>query len=466
MPPVTPYRPVRAIDVAARCAAAVLPHAVAPRIDQIRLDARAVLDEIQGRHAPACRDARHPIHRPPPLDEIDPLDALLPSRLAHRYRALRRDLSMVWQGLAGHHPPPFQRRADRWRGIRRVVAPGVAPRIVHVTRVTHPTPTAITLHLADPSGAAWNFDAGQFVTVLLHLGGQTHRRAYSICSAPGAQDGFAITVKRLPGGVVSTYLHDQASPGMSLRVLGPSGAFRWTPQLPGDLVLIAAGSGITPVFAIAQAALTAGRRVALLYGNRSETDVIFWREIDGLQSSHPGRFLVRHVLSRPTHAWTGDRGRIDDTLLDAWLSAVAWADARDTRFYLCGPDGLMFTAQRVLTGRQVDPGRVLHERYVSPHAGARSPATWQVQPMTVRSNGTMRTVMVQPGQTLLEAGLQAGLPFKFSCMMGGCAACKVKVRSGAVHMGEPNALTPAERDDGHALACIARPLEPVEVELA
>jgi ferredoxin-NADP reductase len=465
MPPVATSRPVHAVDVAARCAAAVLPHAFAPRIDQIRLDARAVLDEIQGRHAPAYRDAQHPIHRPPRLDEIDPLQAVLPDRLARRYRAFRRDLSMVWQGLAGHHPPPFLRRSGRAHGVRRNAAPSVAPRIMHVTRIAHATPAAITLHLANPSGAAIDFAAGQFVTVLLNLGGQTHRRAYSICSAPGAGDDFAITVKRVPGGVVSTYLHDQASPGMALQVLGPSGTFRWTPKLPGDLVLVAAGSGITPIFSIAQAAVAAGRRVALLYGNRTEADVIFRRELDDLQASHPGRFFVRHVLSRPAQGWTGDRGRIDAPLLDAWLSAVPWAGAPETRFYLCGPEGLMSAAQRVIAGRQVDSGRILRERYVSPHEGTPNPAAWQVQSMTVRSNGTMRTVRVQPGQTLLEAGLQAGLPFKFSCMMGGCAACKVKLRSGAVHMGEPNALTSAERDDGHALACIARPLEPVEVEL-
>ncbi len=471
MPHLTPVRPVSWLDVAASFASSVLPSTWTPTLDQARLDLRALLDGIHGHHEPPFRDPTHVPRVPAPLASIHPVEHVLPRPLASRYTRLRRDLSMVLDGLAGRHPPPFARRplnAPRTGRPDRTAPVPWSARHLRVSRVDRPTHDAITLHLSPADNAPFDFSPGQFITLLVGIDGTTHRRAYSICSDPADRTSFAITVKRAAGGLVSSYLHDHAAEGMMLRALGPSGSFVWSEQQHGDLVLLAAGSGITPIMSILRAALARSTaRIALLYGNRTEDGIIFRRELQELQATHGGRLTVLHVLSRPADSWTGATGHIDRARLGAWLDELPWAAAGDVGYYLCGPEGMMAEAKSALASRGIDAARVLQERFASPrNTQADSALPAEAQPMTVLVDGIEKTIDVRPGQTLLEAGLQAGLPFKFSCTMGGCGACKVRLRSGTVHMGEPNALTPSERDAGHALACIARPLEPVKVQLA
>lgn len=399
--------------------------------------------------------------------------ALVPGPLREPLASLRRDLHVVLEGLAGRHPSPLLPR----RPHGPAASAGPAPRTLQIERVVRETADAVTLWLRDPSGAPIPFVAGQFFTVLVPLDGQLVRRAYSACSSPLSPDLLAITCKRTPGGRVSTFLNEQVQAGMTLQVLGPSGNFTVAPapERARHYVLLGGGSGITPLIAIARAVLLAEprSRVALIFGNRSVDDIIFHGELAALAEAHKERFSLRHVLQEPPPGWSGGTGLLDEPTLARELTALPMPSLDDApylsgppAFYICGPAGMMAAAQAVLLARGVPADQLYQERFASPHLpaaallAARSP-----QPAELRRGDRRHQLVVQPTETLLEAGLRAGAAMPFSCTMGGCGACKVKLDSGQVALQEPNCLTAEERAAGYILACIAAPCTQVVVEL-
>lgn len=409
------------------------------------------------------------------------LGAAMPRAVQARIEAAQRDLGMIVAGLRGRRRPPFELRAGRARQAEAQAqdwpTPGAAavlsPRLLRVRAVIRETADAVSLELEDPSGAPLGFVPGQFFTLIVEIGGRALRRAYSASSDPRAPQTVRLTSKRVAGGVVSAYLNDQVREGMTLRVLGPSGSFTVEPR-PGAqrrLVLLAGGAGITPMMAILQGVLAVEpeTQVALVYGNRGEADVLFARALAELQARHPERLVVRHVLSAPPPGWTGTVGILDEATLHGELTALG-LPAAGAEYFLCGPAGMMDAARRALQARGVDAARIREERFASPRpadVGIGTGTAAAPHPMSLRlPSGERRTLTVRADETLLEAGLGAGAAMPFSCAMGGCGACKVRLVEGAVSMQEPNCLSDEERAAGYVLACVSCPRSPVAVEIA
>lgn len=402
---------------------------------------------------------------PPPISAPPALQRLLPRGLGERVRTVRSDLRTLWSVLAGTPPSPL---VERPTGRRRR-AFGLSSRTVEVVGVVRETPDAVSLQLAQPGGEPIAHVAGQFMTLLVPYDGQTLRRAYSISSPPGAEP-LTVTIKRVEGGRASNFLNDHAHTGMRLQVLGPSGSFvlEPDPESARQLVLIGGGSGITPLISILEQALVKepGTRVTLIYGNRGEADIIFKARLDALAASHPYRVKLHHVLEAPPEGWSGTRGRLDGPTLEAELDAArVFADeSLAPEFFICGPGPMMEAAREVLLQRGVPTARIREERFSSP-GSVRHVDSSSAQPVVFKSAGGAREVVVEAGQTVLEAGVAAGQPVPFSCAMGGCGACKCKVVSGHVAMEEPNCLTASERDAGWVLTCVGRPTEPTVLEV-
>ncbi|WP_308379943.1 ferredoxin--NADP reductase [Streptomyces sp. ISL-43] len=326
-------------------------------------------------------------------------------------------------------------------------APGAVP--VRVTERVQETPDAVSLVL----DARLPYRPGQFLTVRIPGGAA---RCYSLAGSPHTGDPLRITVKRVPGGAGSGWLCGSVAVGDELEVLPPAGTFT-PPDLDRDLLLVAGGSGITPVLSIAKSALAAGRgRVALVYANRDPGAVIFRDELWGLAEEHPGRLTVLHWLENlqglPTAAQLGP----------------LVAPYADREAYLCGPAPLMDAAGTALRAAGAPDGSVHRERYFSlsgdVFAPAPAPPESRADPgdggatAEVDFDGAVHTVAWPAGTPLLDALLAAGVPAPYSCREGACSACCCRVLEGEVKMVRNEVLDREDLADGYVLACQALPL--------
>ncbi len=337
-------------------------------------------------------------------------------------------------------------------------APPVQIRDVRVAEVIDETPDAKTIVLEFPSGEPFRYQAGQFLTFLFTINGEEIRRAYSFSSSPhGDAKRASVTVKRIADGVGSNFIHTNVKAGDLLRIIGPSGDFT-IPIRPGEkrrLVFVAGGSGITPIRSLTETLLATEPEVEieLIYGNRGETDIIFRKRLDELAAQYPNLKLT-HVLQEPPDGWPGPAGMVTgQTVLDLV------ADRKDKAYYLCGPQAMMDGITPALRAAGVAERNIHIERFVTPHKEERPTA-----PMAVTFLSSGRTVTQHPGDTILETGLDNAVPLDYSCTMGGCGVCRVKLVSGTVIMDEPNCLTPEERREGYILACCSAATSPVEIE--
>ncbi|MBX3249059.1 MAG: ferredoxin--NADP reductase [Myxococcales bacterium] len=454
---------IDAVDVATKVASLILPARATRVVDQARRDLRVVRGVIGGeRPAPVREQAMRAAN----LDEIDVV-SILPRRLAARVSQGLRDLDVLVGALQGRRPPPTVKRPASRRNTLPPPPAKVATRPLRVARVVRETPDAVSIYLEETSGALLTFEAGQFLSFDGQVKGRTYRRAYSLASA--ALEGHAphVTVKRVDGGVVSNHLVDHAREGDVLHALGPSGVFTLKPsEGPRRLLLLAGGSGITPIISLAETTLThePDAHVVLLFGNRRFEDVIFHARLDAMKGRFGERLVVDHVLEAPPREWSGAVGRLDTATVSARLGALG-VEPKDREVYVCGPTPMMDAAHEALLALGVPKARIHEERFTSPEQRKAASAPTEPQPVLVALGGVRTETVQRPGQTLLEAGLAAGLPMPFSCAMGGCAACKVRLVEGDVVADEPNCLTDDERAEGYVLACCTRATTPCTVEV-
>ncbi len=347
-------------------------------------------------------------------------------------------------------PQTIARRsaAKRWDSVLPALG-----RQVRVQAIERETPDSVTVTIAPVDGGPLSFAAGQYLTHCFKIDGEVHRRAYSLCVGEGAQEP-AFTCKRVEGGRVSRYVCESLQVGDEYEVRGPTGTF-CLPEGSAPLLFVAAGSGITPCLSLMETALARDpqRAVTLLYASREQSRIIFRQRLEALAAAHPGLRVI-HVLSQPAPGWEGESGRIDS----ARVLALA-PPGPDTEVFLCGPAALMDELGAGLAAAACS--RIHREDFRSVnHATAAHPQT----PQTIHFRRSGRQVEQQPGQSLLEAALAGEVALDFSCTVGGCAACKVKVLRGRIALDEPNCLSAQEQAEGYTLACSAYALEAVELD--
>jgi 3-ketosteroid 9alpha-monooxygenase subunit B len=277
-------------------------------------------------------------------------------------------------------------------------------------------------------------------------------RCYSLCSSPFNGDALTVTVKRTVDGYASNWLCDNAHPGMHIHVLAPSGTF--VPKtLDADFLLLAAGSGITPMMAIVKSALSEGAgHVTLVYANRDENSVIFAAALRELSATHPDRLTVVHWLESV-------QGLPSVAALGALVAPFA---AREV--FICGPGPFMAAAEEALKSAGAAPERVHIEVFKSlesdPFAAVviedddsdEGPAT-----ATVTLDGQTQEIVWPRKAKLLDVLLDKGLDAPFSCREGHCGACAVLLTSGKVDMHVNDVLEQSDLDEGLILACQALP---------
>lgn len=295
----------------------------------------------------------------------------------------------------------------------------------------------------------YSYRAGQFLTFRFVIAGITHYRSYSMSSSPDTDAELKVTVKRVPGGVVSNWMNDNLAPGDTVEATPPAGVF-CLGDGAGEVVAFAAGSGITPVISIVKTALaTTTRRVRLLYANRDRPAVIFAAELDDLAHRHPGRLEVVHHLD------------VEDGFVTADDVVPYARPGTGAEYFVCGPAPFMAVVEGALLDAGVDPDAIRIERF-SPLEPEPSPPEGPPDArITIELDGRVATADHHPGTTVLQMARQMGLSPPFSCESGNCATCMARVVEGAVTMRANNALTPEEVAEGWVLTCQAEPAAPV-----
>ena len=355
----------------------------------------------------------------------------------------------------------------------------LSPLKLRVNAITRETADAVTVHFEDPAGGALPaYRAGQYLTLILPVPDPANanrpvRRAYSLCSAPH-ENACAVTVKQVAGGLASQYIVHQLKAGDTLDVLPPIGSFttEFGSAQARQFVLVGGGSGVTPLLSIAKTVLREEpqSRILLVYGNRDHDSIIFRAELDKLAAASGGRLVIDHVLE------SGDceyPGRFSAAIFRQILHRRG-LDAKAALHFLCGPEGLMNAARTALDELGVPPAQVWRESFTAPTAPtAPAPAEPTAAkavsgPVAVRIHfeGTDYEVSVAPNQTILDAGLDAGIDLPYSCQAGLCTACRGKCLSGAIRMDEREGLSDAEIAKGYVLLCVGHPTtDDVAVEI-
>lgn len=322
-----------------------------------------------------------------------------------------------------------------------------------VVDVVKETADAHTFLLEQAEGGTPAYQPGQFLTVRIPTDWAAGAaRCYSVCSAPGHDELIAVTVKRTWNGFASNWLCDHVGIGDELEVLPPAGTF--TPEsLDEDLLLLAGGSGITPVMSILKAVLFSGKgSVTLLYANRQEDGVIFRDQLNNLVEQFPDRLHVIHWLEAV-------QGIPQATALSHFLAPFSGREV-----YICGPGPFMDVAVRGMEKLGVAASRIHVEKFSSlegdPFA-AESVEIDSSQPSAkaeVILDGETHVIEWPMNAKLLDVLLALDIAAPFSCREGACSACACVVEEGEVALERNEVLDKADLADGLILGCQATPL--------
>jgi ring-1,2-phenylacetyl-CoA epoxidase subunit PaaE len=321
---------------------------------------------------------------------------------------------------------------------------------------------SITFDIPPALQSAYNFAAGQYLTLRATLDGEDLRRSYSICSAP-ADGELRIAVKQVVGGAFSSWVNTTLKAGDVIDVMTPTGRFG-VASGSGTHVGFAAGSGITPILSIIRDTLArdAEAKVFLFYGNRTSNDMLFREALEDLKDRYMDRLSVFHVLSREQQDIEILNGRLDREKISLLLRHLIPASAIG-HAYICGPSEMSDELDGTLRDLGLGAGQIHIERFVSAHGGrprAALPATPQAVARHTAAliiDGTRTDVPVADGEAVLDAALRAGLDLPYACKGGMCSTCRARVVEGKVEMALNYSLEPWELAAGFVLTCQSRP---------
>jgi ring-1,2-phenylacetyl-CoA epoxidase subunit PaaE len=322
---------------------------------------------------------------------------------------------------------------------------------------------AVTFDVPADQVAAFAFRPGQSLTVRRTADGRDERRSYSICAAAGSRP--RIGVREVTGGLVSGWLVRTVRPGDTVQVLPPTGTFTPSLDVADRHVLVAAGSGVTPMISIAASVLAGspGSQVTLIYGNRRTDTVMFADELADLKDRYPARFELVHVLSREPRESDVLSGRLDADRLRTLVDNLVPVEAVG-HWWLCGPYGLVEAARTLLLDRGVEPARIHRELFYvedvapppAPHVDAEP--TGPTAQVTVVLDGRATPLTLPRDVPILDAAQRVRTDLPFACKGGVCGTCRARVVSGEVHMRRNFALEPGEIEAGFVLTCQSLPV--------
>jgi len=359
----------------------------------------------------------------------------------------------------------FKERKHSWASMESRI-PEIPPRATALTnresakdpmnlllaqteQLTHDTKT---LRFQVPKERRFRAKPGQFLTFQWTIDGRRVTRSYTISSSPIHEDYVEITPKRIENGCASLFLNDRAKPSLIVEASGPYGQFYFDETVHKSIVLIAAGSGITPMISMLRYIddLKLATAVTLLYCVRTAADIIFQSELARLERSLPN-FKYEVCLSQPDLPWKGHSGRLTGKFVSQHL-----IDVISPTFFVCGPKGFMDNARQILSTLGVKQDRILQESF----GESKRPTEFRPQEAPAVNTAvflhSQKVCQVSAGCTLLDLAEKNGVQIPYGCRQGVCGTCATRVLSGTVEMDVEAGLTAEQKNAGYVLPCVSR----------
>ena len=313
----------------------------------------------------------------------------------------------------------------------------------------------------------FQYKQGQHLTLKSIINGQDTRRSYSLCSSPN-ENIWKIAVKKINGGLFSTFVNDTLKKGDTIEVMAPNGEFNVAvnSDKPKNYIVFAAGSGITPILSIIKTHLISepNSTFKLFYLNRTVKSIIFKEEIEQLKNTYFDRFEIFHFLTKEHRSIELLNGRFTKEKLQVLTKNIIDIPSTDECF-ICGPEQMIFLIRDELVAAGLDKNKIHYELFtsgISEEDKARMAKIVEKKvegtDVTIIDGGKeFHFVMDDDFDNILDGALAAGADLPFACKGGVCSTCKCKVVSGTVEMKINYALDENEVAKGLVLSCQAVP---------
>ena len=311
----------------------------------------------------------------------------------------------------------------------------------------------------------FSFQAGQYLTLKANIDGEDVRRSYSLSSAPFENE-WRVAIKKIDGGKFSTFANEKFSEGQFIEVMTPTGNFHLTSSVNNEknYVLIAAGSGITPIISIAKTILKEEprSRVTLFYGNKTISSTIFREELNSLKSLYSNKLDLISIFSRETVDNPLQYGRINLEKL-VQLQKEFLQNTKVDEVFVCGPEEMVHCVKDHFAAYVADPKKIHFELFTTSEVKKES-STNSSDLTVITSNvqvivdgDTIEIVLTSDGENILDAASNAGGDLPFACKGGVCCTCKAKFIEGTASMDINYSLEPDDIAAGYILTCQAHP---------